>query len=98
MRACMCIIVYVCIHICTRMCRNTHTTTLKHTHKLQNILRKHQGSSSILMLALKVIDLLTSCPSGKAGAPKAVHDLGGDQVWEAVLLNSHVARVRMECA
>ena len=50
------------------------------------------------MLAFKVIDLLTSCPSGKAGAPKAVHDLGGDQVWEAVLLNSHVARVRMECA
>ena len=76
----MCIILYVCIHICSRMCRNTHTTTLKHTHKLQNILRKHQGSSSILMLALKVIDLLTSCPSGKAGAPKAVHDLGGDQV------------------
>ena len=49
------------------------------------------------MLALKVIDLLTSCPSGKAGAPKAVHDLG-DQVWEAVFLNSHDARVRMECA
>ena len=50
------------------------------------------------MLALKVIDLLTSCPSGKAGAPKAVHDLGADQVWEGVLLNTHVARVWMECA
>ena len=92
----MCIVVNVCIRIYTRMCRITHTTT--HTHTLQTVLRKHQGSSSILLLALKVIDLLMSCPSGKAGAPKAVHDLGSNQVCEGVLLNTHVALVWMECA